>query len=84
MSMTDREAIRLLESVGHKPGGVFSKTPEKHRYECSCGYVSVYRRTFGQAVDAGIHHMRKSARELRANGVSSPNSAPLRNSVSSR
>ena len=82
--MTDMEAAMLLESVGHTPGGILSKTPEKHRYECSCGYVSTFRRTQQLAVQAGIHHMRKAAQELRANGVSSPNSGRLANSVSAR
>lgn len=81
MELTDVEASRLLTAVGHKPGGVLSKTPEKHRYECSCGYVSTFRRTFDQAVEAGILHMRKAAKELRANGVSSPNSGARRNNV---
>jgi len=84
VELTDREAARLLSAVGHKPGGVYSKTPEKHRYECSCGYVSTYRRTANQAIEAGILHMRKAARELRANGVSSPNVSALANTVSSR
>lgn len=70
MAMSDRQAAALLRSVGHTPGGVRSKTELKHRYECSCGYVSTYRATFSGAVEAGLVHMRKEARALAANGVS--------------
>lgn len=70
--ITDAEAAALLRSVGHTPLGIRSKTPLKHRYECGCGYVSTYRATYRHAVEGGIHHMRKEAAILVANGVSVP------------
>lgn len=38
------------------------------RFRCSCGYLSTWRQTERDAVEAGIHHMRKTAAEYRANG----------------
>lgn len=70
--MTDREAAALCHALGHDPAGTYSKTPEKHRFECTCGYVSVYRRTLSLAVEAGIHHMRTVARHAAANGANIP------------
>lgn len=70
--MTDREAAEICQSIGHVPAGLYSKTPQKHRFECSCGYVSVYRRTFPDAVQAGIHHMRQVARHAVSNGAVIP------------
>lgn len=70
--MTDKEAAAICESIGHHPAGILSLTPEKHRFECSCGYVSVNRRTFRLAIEAGIAHMRKEARLAVANGAEIP------------
>lgn len=73
MAMTDREAAAICSALGHKPEGVEAR-PEvsKYRFHCGCGYVSVYRRTFNLAVEAGIVHMRKEARLAVANGAVIP------------
>ena len=68
--MTDREAAAICSAIGHHPAGIYSKTPEKHRFECSCGYVSVYRLNRRLALEAGIHHMRQEAKKAISNGVS--------------
>jgi hypothetical protein len=74
----DQSDAELLHALGHKPAGIYSPRSEfaharqKHRFECECGYVSTYRGSFEDAVQAGIHHMRKSAKAARANGVSAP------------
>jgi hypothetical protein len=73
--MTDRECAEILQRSGHKPGGLYSKSAQKHRFECGCGYVSTFRPTQRAAVEAGIIHMRKEAAKLTANGVSLPGSA---------
>jgi hypothetical protein len=70
MAMTDREAARICGALGHHPLGIESKTPMKHRFECSCGYVTTYRATFQHAVEGGIHHMRLEAKKALKNGVS--------------
>lgn len=66
--MTNKEAADICALLNHPPAGVYSATPDKHRFECSCGYHSTYRRTFTQAVEAGIIHMRKVASEAVKNG----------------
>jgi hypothetical protein len=70
--MTNLEAAAICKAIGHMPEGVLSKTPTKHRFECGCGYVSTFRRTKMDAVDAGILHMRNVAARAVANGVSLP------------
>lgn len=70
--LTDRQCVEILRARGHNPLGVVSSAPEKHRFECSCGYRSVQRRTFQLALEAGIHHMRKEARLAVANGAQIP------------
>lgn len=80
--MTDREAAALLMKHGHTPDGIeivdrrdeFPDSIPKHRFYCSCGYVSTNRATMKDAISAGIHHMRTEAKKLDANGVSLPNS----------
>lgn len=66
--MSDKDAAEICRALNHPPAGVYSRTPEKHRFECSCGYQSTYRRTFALAVEAGIVHMRKVAAEAVKNG----------------
>lgn len=68
--MTNKRAAAICRAIGHNPRGILSKTPEKHVFECSCGYVSTNRRTFNLALEAGIHHMRLEAKKAVANGVS--------------
>lgn len=70
--LSNRECAEICDAVGHAPAGVLSATATKHRFECSCGYVSTYRRTFQEAVQAGILHMRKVAQHAVANGAEIP------------
>lgn len=70
--MSDRECVEILRERGHQPLGVLSVTPERHRFQCSCGYESVNRRTFEIALEAGIHHLRKEARRALVNGAGIP------------
>lgn len=86
--MSDRSDAELLRACGHQPKGLEGRESEflkrrgdthftKWRFHCSCGYVSTFRATKKDAVEAGIHHMRKVAREIRANGgVSLRRNAP--------
>lgn len=38
------------------------------RFACECGYTSTWRQTEPDALQAGVHHMRKAAAEYRRNG----------------
>ena len=70
--MTDKEAAAICSAIGHNPLGILILTPEKVRFECSCGYVSRNRRNVKLAVEAGIVHMRGVARHAFANSGNLP------------
>lgn len=69
----------MLASIGHKPAGLEGRVSEfrkqageplyeKWRFHCECGYTSTFVYSQKVAVQDGIHHMRKTAKEYRANG----------------
>lgn len=57
-----------LDAAGHKVEIV--PTRRGYRARCTCSYISATRRTLPFAVEAGVHHLQKVIREMRASGVS--------------
>jgi hypothetical protein len=71
--LSARQAALVLDVVGgHPPDSIEERGNGFFYAHCSCGYVSARRNSPNQAAEALIHHMRKVATELVANGVSIP------------
>lgn len=67
--LTARQAALVLDQVGgHPPLAIEERENGWFYAHCSCGYLSARRRTPQLAAEALIHHMRKVATALVANG----------------
>lgn len=62
------ELFRLAHSAGHTDPAVYETDGGKFFSTCSCGYRSTNRRTFEDALGAGVHHALKAGQEARQNG----------------
>lgn len=79
--LSNQEAAAICTALNHKPAGLETLRPNKHRFHCGCGYVSTNRQTRQLAVQAGIHHMRKVALEAQKNGFQLPRSERVAENV---
>lgn len=70
--LSDRQCALLTQKYHAPPEGIERRANGYFFGHCACGYVSARRRTPNQAADALIHHMRKVAEKLVADGVSVP------------
>lgn len=71
--LSAKQAALVLDATGGHPPLAIERRENGFFYaHCSCGYLSARRTTANQAAEALIHHMRKVATELVANGVSVP------------
>lgn len=67
--LTAKQAAYVLDIAGSHPPEALERRENGFFYgHCSCGYVSARRRTANDAAEALIHHMRKVATEIVANG----------------
>lgn len=72
--MNDRDVAMLVQAHHGPPEAIEGRGNGFFYGHCSCGYVSARRTSPQFAAEALIHHMRKIAKELVANGVSVPSS----------
>lgn len=70
--VTRAELFALAHAAGHTNPAVMESRRGKFFSTCSCGYQSTSRRTFEDALGAGVHHALKAGLEIAQNGVSSP------------
>lgn len=62
----------MAASMGHANPAVFETVRGRFVVTCSCGYQSTTRRTFVDALEAGVHHALKEVAAQLRNGVSVP------------
>jgi hypothetical protein len=70
--MNDRDVAMLVQAHHGPPEAIEERGNGFFYGRCSCGYLSTRRTSPQFAAEALIHHMRKIAKELVANGVSVP------------
>lgn len=70
MDYLPQEISRIANAAGHTRVEGFETLGGKFFVRCACGYRSTNRRTVRLAIEAGIHHLNKVAREFVASGVS--------------
>jgi hypothetical protein len=67
VQVTRAELFELAHSLGHTDPAVFETRGGRFFCTCSCGYESTTRTSFVLALQAGVHHALKSAKEHLAN-----------------
>jgi hypothetical protein len=71
--MDDGAIAEQLGHVGFMLRRVVLNSGQERWYiECGCGYRCTQRMSQRLAVEAGVHHLRKSVAEFKVNGVSQP------------
>lgn len=74
--MTRTELFELAHELGHTDPALFETPGRRWFVTCSCGYRSTTRTSDVLALEAGVHHVLKAAREYLAhnhlNGLASP------------